>query len=282
MTSPEVTIDPASPPWPEDLVPVGRFASSAEGEDRGLVILAMGLPYWLLPFDDRFVLLIERGQEAAVGEQLARYERESVGWPPAPSIPTSRGARAPSFTPLLWAFCLVTAFWIQLSFPAWTSRGSLDAAALFDRGEWWRPATALFLHGDAGHLLSNLLAGVFVFTAVLSTFGRTFGWSLLVLAALGGNLTSAAIHHPASYHSLGASTAVFAGLGLLTGRALAAAFLSSSTRQWQSVFVPFGAGLILLALFGAGGPRVDLGAHVCGFAAGLLLGVVSSALSRND
>jgi membrane associated rhomboid family serine protease len=41
------------------------------------------------------------------------------------------------------------------------------------------------------------------------------------------------------------------------------------------MFGPGAAGVIVLALYGAGGQRVDIGAHVCGFVAGLVLGVLN-------
>ena len=282
MSSTEVSLETAGVPWPDSLVPVGEFSSYAEGSERGLVVLAMGLPYWLVAVENRFVLLIERGSEAAVADQLARFEREIVGWPPAPFQPAAARGGAPLLTPVLWGLSLIAAFGAQQHFPAWAAAGSLDAAALFDRSEWWRPVTALFLHGDVGHLVSNLVPGVFVCSAVLSTFGRRLGWLLLALTSIGGNLASAAIRHPAPYDSVGASTAIFAGLGLLTGRALLQARHSPQAHRWRGVFVPLGAGLILLALFGAGGPRVDLGAHLCGFVAGLVGGAANGALSSGE
>ena len=98
--------------------------------------------------------------------------------------------------------------------------GALDTQAVFDRGEWWRLGTALFLHADFGHLISNVLSGMFAFAAVLSTIGRRQGWLLLALASATGNLAIAALNYPGPYLSLGASTAIFAALGLLTGRAM--------------------------------------------------------------
>src|SRR5690606_15365544 len=92
----------------------------------------------------------------------------------------------------------------------WTAAGALDARALFERGEWWRPLTALFLHADAAHLLSNLMSGGFVLSAVLTTMGRWRGWLLLAVAAVTGNLAAAALHGTGEYRSLGASTGVFA------------------------------------------------------------------------
>ncbi len=263
---------------PDGLVAVGKFLSPSEASERGLVILAMGLPYWLMAEPHRFTLFVESDGEPAVRDQLARFECESVGWPPAPVTAGGTTHGLPMVGPLLWALSAIASLWIQQWRPVWTDFGALDAAALFGRAEWWRPATALFLHSDTGHLVSNLATGLFVFTAVLATFGRRVGWLLLALTSAGGNLASAALHHPALYRSVGASTAIFAGLGLLTGRAIPLVRNSPHPFRWRSLLVPVGAGLTLLALYGAGGPRVDLGAHVCGFASGLLGGLASGFL----
>ncbi len=269
----EASIEAAADPLPEGLALVGQYPTFAEGSDHGLVVLAMGLPYWLLPVENYFVLLIERGPEDAVADQLARFDRESVGWPPPPLL-VAVHPRPSFFTPLVWALAVMACFWLQQRQPELTRDGNLDATAIFQDGEWWRPATALFLHGDVGHLVSNLVAGVFVFSAVLGALGARAGWLWLALSAIGGNLASAAMHYPGAYHSVGASTAIFAGLGLLTGRALPLARGPDRRRRWTGLLAPLGAGLTLLALYGSGGERVDLGAHLCGFACGLLAGSV--------
>jgi len=50
--------------------------------------------------------------------------------------------------------------------------------------------------------------------------------------------------------------------------------------RWRAVFVPLAAGLTLLGLFGAGDLRIDVGAHVTGFTAGLVLGFWRGTLAR--
>lgn len=275
MVSPGTAVDPTTESPLADLVPVGVYASHAAGAEHGLVILAMGLPYWMIPAEDRFVLLVARGQEDAATDQLARFDRESVDWPPAPAPRPVARPGPPAVTPLLWALSLLAAFRAQQLWPVVTERGTLEAGALLARGEWWRPVTALFLHADVGHLVSNVVAGVFILSVVLSTFGRRLGWALLAVAAVAGNLAVAFSRFPDPYRSLGASTAIFAGLGLLTGRALPLKPARRGRAPWRELLAPLGAGLTLLALHGAGGERVDLGAHLFGFAAGLLLGVVA-------
>jgi membrane associated rhomboid family serine protease len=275
MSMPDVPEGIAGDQPPGELVEAGFYSASGDGFEHGLVILAMGHPYWLVPSDSGYRLLVEPPVVAMVREQLACFDRESAGWPPAPAPVGLRARRAGPLTPLVWVLAVLAAYRFQAaSAGSWEAAGALDSGALFDRGEWWRPVTALFLHADLGHLLANVTSGFFVFSAVLSTLGRGRGWLLLTGAAVSGNVAAAALYYPGSYEAIGASTAVFAGLGLLTGRAARWLRAETAGRRWRTVFVPLAAGATLLALFGAGGLHTDVVAHATGFAAGLALGAL--------
>ena len=281
MSSPELQAAADAERVPDDLEEAGVYPTSAAGFDHGLVVLTMGRPYWLVPSDAGFRLLVEPSAIEAAREQLECFDRESIGWPPKPAIPEAPARKTEFFTPLLWALAVLAVFCGQIEWPgALETAGALDARAVFGRGEWWRLGTALFLHADLGHLASNVLSGIFVFSAVLSTIGRRRGWLLLAVASIAGNFAVAALNYPEPYRSLGASTAIFAGLGLLTGRAIRAVRRAHPPHPWRAVFVPLAAGLTLLGLFGAGDLRTDVGAHVTGFAAGLVLGFWRGTLAR--
>lgn len=266
---------------PADLVEVGCYATASAGFEHGLVVLALGRDYWLEPTPDGHRLLVESGAVVRVREQLAKYDRESVGWPPKP-IAAGDTARHPTdlLTPLLWVAAILVTYDFQLSHPGWAQRGALEAAAIFDRGEVWRAATALFLHGDGGHLISNAALGFLLFAAVLKTFGRGLGWLLVAGSAVLGNLAVAASNYPGPYRSLGASTAIFAGLGLLTGRALRIVAGSTHPHRGRELLVALGTGCTVFALYGVGGgsdgARVDIGAHLGGFFAGLAAGFAAT------
>jgi membrane associated rhomboid family serine protease len=180
-------------------------------------------------------------------------------------------------TPLLWAIAVIAAFHAQNTPQgSWEDRGDMDAWAVFHGGEFWRPATALFLHWDVGHLVSNLIAGIFIFTSLVSAMGVLRGWLLVFAASVAGNLLVGAVHYPAPYRSLGASTAIFAALGLLTGRAVRRVLLSGRLREWRPVFIPLASGVALLGIFGAGGVNADIAAHASGFGMGLAIGFAAS------
>lgn len=275
--SPEPASAIASEMPPVDLAEAGVYPSGQEGFEHGLVVLAMGRPFWLVPAPESggHRLLVEPDALTPAREQLARYDRESLRWPPPPiALPPIHASDWT--TPLCWAGAVMVVFKLQTVRPDWTEAGLLDPAAMFERGEWWRAGTALFLHADLGHAISNALAGLLIFSAVLQTLGRLRGWLLIAAAAVAGNLAVAALNVGTPYRSLGASTAVFAGLGLLTGRALRVVARATHPHRWRGMFIAVASGLVVLALYGAGGVQVDLGAHVMGFVAGLALGFVAA------
>jgi membrane associated rhomboid family serine protease len=261
---------------PPDLVEVGCYSNAHDASSHGLVVLAAGAPYWLVPAGDHFRILVEPAVGPVVRRQLAAFDRESIGWPPV--LPDADGARRPAefFTPMLWSLVVLAVFWAQTRSAHLTELGALDPQAIFARGEWWRPATSLFLHADLGHLISNALSGILVFSAVTTTLGRR-----LALAACAANLAVAALHHGVAYRSIGASTAIFAGLGLLTGRAVRIAAHVAHPYRWRVMLTPLAAGIAVLGLYGAGGVHVDVLAHLAGFLAGLLLGALAPPVRRS-
>jgi rhomboid protease GluP len=148
---------------------------------------------------------------------------------------------------------------------AWFARGSADAAAIL-RGEWWRAATALTLHGDAGHAVGNAVLGGLLLALLARALGPGIASLLLLLSGIAGTFAAAWLVRR-DFISIGASTAVFGSLGAL------AALPQHRRRAW----VPLGAGLALLAFLGTS-KRADLAGHLCGFAAGVALGAAASLL----
>ena len=76
-----------------------------------------------------------------------------------------------------------------------------------------------------------------------------------------------------AHKSIGASTAVFAALGLIAGFVWRGQFMAQD--RWSYRYGPIVGGLALLMFTGTGGENTDIGAHllgfVCGFATGMLL-----------
>ena len=155
----------------------------------------------------------------------------------------------------------------------WFAVGRMHAGDV-RAGEWWRTITALTLHADLGHLMSNLVFGVIFGVMSGRTFGGGIAWLSIVLGGAIGNGVNAWIQSP-DHTSIGASTAVFAALGLLVAHALH--HWSDRTNRWKR-WRPLIGGVVLLGFIGIGGERTDVGAHFTGFLSGLLLGWIGSLL----
>lgn len=279
MSSLDRPVDEGAPLAPCGLARAGDYAMYAEAFERSVVVLATGHECWIVPEGDRHTLLVTPEALPSIAQQLGRYERESEHWPPQPLADPAAHRVPDILTPLLWAIVVLTIFRMQRGHPAWVSMGNLDPTAMFGRGEWWRAATALFLHGDAAHVIANVLGGLLAFPAVLSALGTWRGWLAIAVAAGLGNLAVAALNATVDYRSLGASTAIFAAIGVLTGRAVRRVLAHrAQPHRWRAIFVPAAAGCTVLALYGAGVGNVDVPAHACGFLAGTAIGLLGGAI----
>ena len=159
----------------------------------------------------------------------------------------------------------------------WLEIGRMHAGSVVS-GQWSRSVTALTLHMDTSHILSNLGFGALFGLFAGRVFGGGVAWLLIVIAGSVGNGINAMIHDPA-HSSVGASTAVFASLGILVAHALS--FREKSGEKLMRQWSPLIAGSVLLALTGVGGPRTDVMAHVNGFVAGGLLGSMGCYLPKS-
>jgi rhomboid protease GluP len=156
----------------------------------------------------------------------------------------------------------------------WYNVGKMHSGSI-QQGQWWRAVTALTLHLELGHLMSNLVFGVVFGLLVGRTYGGGVAWLATVVAGTLGNALNAWIQD-ADHTSIGASTAVFGALGLMVAHALR--HWSDRSSRWTR-WRPLIAGLVLLAFTGVGGERTDVAAHVTGFLAGLAIGWLTSLAS---
>jgi membrane associated rhomboid family serine protease len=168
---------------------------------------------------------------------------------------------------LILLFFIITD--ISNSTVSWFERGSADSQKILN-GELWRTLTALTLHADVVHALSNAIAVALFLGAVSSVLGLGLGGALMLLAGAGGNLANAFLHGSA-HISVGASTSIFGAVGLLGGVAVVTRGRASSKRR---VWLPIAAAFALLAMLGTGGERVDIWAHLLGLLVGGVLGIL--------
>ncbi|MGI9239829.1 MAG: rhomboid family intramembrane serine protease [Verrucomicrobiales bacterium] len=263
-----------SPPEPDSLETIGRYPTRASAEEHGLVVVAMQFPCWIS--QDRsqaggYELAVEPADVPRASAELRAYRQDTL------DAQTEPGRPLPSFPHGRWlafayALALLLCFMEQGRDAEFEERFISDNLAIIDLGQRYRAATALFLHADDFHLFGNVIFGVGFGLWVCSSVGAWSGWALILLSGVLGNLINAHHYYPDLHRSLGASTAVFGALGILTGYGIIAAFLSPRSAPWARAILPIAGGIALLGWFGLGGPEVDIMAHVYGFACGIPLG----------
>lgn len=261
----------------EHLAELGRYAELKRAQEDALVILAMGEACWVSPAVDASGYGLH-GEPAAVvrmAPELAAYAAERAG--------NSRLVKqeAASFSAgwwlyFVWAMALAAVFYLQIQDEGWVEKFASSSTGMIDGREWWRPLTSLFLHADFLHLSGNVLtAGIFAPFASRA-LGPLRAWGMILACGTAGNFLTAWTRYPDGYLSIGASTAVFAALGILAGLEFSNSVREPTHRSWMRMAAPLVAGFILLGWLGGGteGGNTDVMAHAFGFGSGLLAGFV--------
>lgn len=256
---------PLEGPAPGAQLPVFR-GTAAESLEFALVLDARAIPYQRVAAEGSWLLLVMPAAADAARDELGRYaaERSVRRPPPAPFQPhpgSGLGAALYACVLILTAYCAgISLFGVD-----WLEAGSLKPGATAP----WRAVTSLTLHLDQQHLLGNLLFGVGIGVLAGRMFGPGLAWFGILSAAAVGNLIELSVSPP-WYRAAGASTAVFAGLGLLAGFGWGQRLNLRERRLYR--WAPLFAGVSLLALLGAGDEHVDVLGHLLGFLAGTGLG----------
>jgi len=276
LTLPSSDIDRSADPAPAAAV-VFRGSRSLCRE-FSLVLESKAIEHAVQETADSWVLSVPLPMVHRAYDEITRYSAER-------SVPRSIPSRIEPFSGAAFGaigyavILLLTAYCAGLGlFSAdWLSLGALDAGA---GREWWRALTALTLHLDQEHLLGNLLFGMVAGIAAGRLLGPGVAWASILGAAALANYLEVLIA-PAAYRSVGASTAVFAALGLLTGLAWRQR-LTLRERRWYAA-APLIAGVCLLTLLGAGNAHVDVLGHALGFLFGVGVGwfYARAAIPRN-
>jgi membrane associated rhomboid family serine protease len=242
-----------------------------EGNELALVLAAQNIASDVRWNGRTWVLSVPVDSVARAREELTAYAAElKRKGPPRPPVWTG-GRPVPGIVVYCAALVLMALIAPEMGLGIdWLAAGRMDSGRMM-AGEWWRPVTALMLHADAAHLLGNLLFGSFFAYSVCLYFGGGVGWLAIVVAGALGNVANGFLAGP-DHLSIGASTAVFAALGLLSAYLWRRGFPANMSRRER--FAPVIAGIGLLAFTGTGGANTDIGAHLLGFVAGFTGGIV--------
>ena len=273
-------------PPPEELeVEILRTRDVGLVKELSLVLNSVGIRHRVVGNQHQQWILTHPAQAQAAIAELQNYHGENQG----------RGQKEEQLVPkggaltqvLLWAtaLCLVHVLAQAGSFGLdWKRAGAVNGEAIRE-GELWRAVTALTLHADAEHLISNLFFGALFLGLLHQVVGAARSWSVLVFAGAAGNLVNALVVGD-DLRSLGASTAVFAALGALTAVQWSRKVETRAGRAKR--WIPLIAGALLLGWNGMGGvshdpwigiqrppdDNTDIGAHVAGFLCGLVAGAL--------
>ncbi len=250
---------------------IGSYRSARLAHDAGLAVLASGHPYWVRYVEGYYLLVVMGDQTTKLKREVDETSARNRFWPPSRlDLSASSLSKLPSIGAVV---LLILAFWGQNRFPEIVERG-VNSGSVFADGEWWRVVTAVTLHANIGHLAGNLL-GLSIFAYLACRYmGNGLAWLLILLAAALSNLSNAWLHAGEAYSSLGASTAVFAALGLLAGYPVGAylrARIDIETRDW---LVPFFGGCIAFAWMGGGEYPTDVAGHFWAFGYGAIFSMI--------
>lgn len=238
------------------------------------MLRAMGIHCEVFPLGDEFALLVYAHDADRAQEQLDLYLHEnSVGSSQLePRLSVYDGLNCAC----LYGLTILVMDLLQQhqAFSLdWWDAGKGDAG-LIQQGEWWRTLTSLSLHADAAHLVGNLVFGVLIGFLAGHRLGWGLAWFGMLVAGALGNLMNAFIQ-PSGHVSIGASTAVFAALGILS------AYTWQQRQHLVNRLAPVGSGVALLAFLGMGGAQTDIFAHLTGFGSGCLFGVLFGILGHH-
>ena len=259
----------------EDLRVVYESTNRRSCSDRALVLAAIQIPHQLIDDGSGCALVVPAEHSARAAEELRLYEDEN---PPARPKVRKRIVYQDALPGVIGYVLVVCAVaWLagySIFGSNWFVAGRVDGNLIRD-GEWWRTITGLTLHSGVRHLLGNLVFGVFFGIFAGRLLGSGVAWLAVVVSAALGN-TANTLLLDSTHRSIGASTAVFATLGLLAGYVWRGQLMAQD--RWSTRFGPIIGGLALLMFTGTGDENTDIGAHllgfVCGFGTGMLLTMI--------
>lgn len=271
---------------PDAGVEIFRSPRRAECDERVFVLAAVGIASMITAQGADFLVHVDPPNIAQALAHLRQYDIEMqhrAAAAPLPSPPlhsgASLGSAAYAAVLLTVAVAVANGLWRLDAFDV----GELDARRV-QGGQWWRVWTALSLHVDGAHLAANTVAGVWFGYLAARLIGVGNTWLLVLLGAGAANWLEAWFGPP-DYRAVGASTAVFTTLGLLSAYSWGTRYRFA--QRWAVRWGPLVAGVVLLGWTGAGGgeatqppgtsgTEVDIVAHALGFTIGLLLGVAAA------
>lgn len=215
-----------------------------------------------------YLLLVDAAVAPRAHAVLDAYDDENRPRPAPPMAPEyGSGSAALVLAALLCGLFVVTG--PRADAHPWFAAGSADGRRMLLDGEWWRAVTALTLHADFPHILANAVVLTIFGSSLCAIVGPGTGLWLLLLSGATGNALNVLLRGT-PYDGIGASTAIFGGLGALAAIRVVQRHAGAAVSSWRA-WAPFAAALALLGMLGSSA-RSDVIAHLFGFVAGLAFG----------
>ncbi len=241
--------------------------SRSEAMDWSLVLASQDIDCTIIhsPEEHRWGLEVGAPDYNRAVAAIRQYQWENRGWKwrqplPWPGVTFHWGG-------LVWCALLVVMHAMATRHARLPLVGIMDSKAVHS-GEWWRLFTAMTLHADTGHLVSNITLGSILFGLAMARYGAGVGLLAAYLAGVGGNLFGLWLY-PDPYSGLGASGMVMGALGLVAVQSLTPG--NPHPHALRILLGSLLAGFMLFLLLGTD-PQSDLLAHLGGFIAGSGLG----------
>jgi rhomboid protease GluP len=252
-----------------EVVVVRQCAERSQAELYAPVLSAKGIESVIVQDAGASSLLVAPEDADRADEELTAHDSENQ----VQLTERKRASLAPPNIELLLVYWAILLFFFAAArrdalSVQWLEIGSAQTG-LIRAGEWWRTVTALFLHVSGTHLLSNLVFGTAFLLLLSQVLGPGMTTLAVVAAGAAGNALNALVR-PAFHTSIGASTAIFAAVGLLA--ALRQSWRPRRTFSGLRDWVPLAGGVMLLAFLGFSEEQTDILAHVFGFASGVCVG----------
>lgn len=263
MTQGQPEPTPSSPPAAE-IVALSR----RQAMDWSLALASQGIEATILrsPERQRWLLLVPPAEHHRAIQTIRLYRAENRGWGWRKELP---GADLEiHWGGLAFCFVLIAIHLAQASnLPILRERGINNSIAVLN-GEWWRIFTAIFLHSDLSHLISNVTFGSLVLGLSMGRFGAGFVLLATLLSGALGNVMGLAFYDR-PYQGLGASGMMMGALGVLAIHSIN--LWRQSIKAARYIFAGIAAGVLMFVMFGTNAES-DVLAHFGGFIGGLIFG----------
>ena len=251
-----------------------RYTVTEDKADNwSLVLTALDIAHEVVPMAWGWQVMVSPDDKERAESEITAYEGEDIAVSAFELIPPFAVNYYSTFvvSVLVLVFHGLTGFY----------EGRIDffgaghaASKLIQAGQWWRTVTALTLHGDVFHAISNVILGSIFAIALFRQVGAGLGWFLILFTGVAGNLCNAFLYD-SPHRAIGASTAVFGAIGLVA----ALQFFVHKQARLQKSWAPLGAALALLGFLGTS-EGSDVLAHLLGFVCGVSSGAVCGAILK--